>query len=182
MAGSTGIDRAALERAATELEGLITDATVTNFENLKGFILEAGRDGFDAAQWLEHVVIDRRHGMIEHVRNLKFVFDGLAKTLRHISETNGKQDTAAANGMAITALNGWISQSKAHAIPPAAPAGSGRKANYNSGDTANPEGAFALYDIDAADRNPNGPVKITVPLPGDSRLPPGAHTWVDEYG
>jgi len=180
----TCIDAGAMERAATDLEGLITDATLKDFDNLKSFVLEAGPDGFDAAKWLEHVVIDRRHGMIEHVKTLKFVFDGLAKTLRNISKTISTTDTNAAgdlNGQAITELNGWITNSRGHSIPPAAPTGSGRQKNYNSGDNQNPEGAFTSYDVDAAYAHPDDEVKLTVPLPGDKgHLPAGA--IFDEYG
>ena len=185
MSTSTGIDKAALEKAATDLEGLVPDETMKEFEKLKDIQLEAGDPAFDAAQWLEHVLIDRRHGMIEHVKNLQFVFGNLATTLRSISSIVGEKDedgAKALDGQATEKINEWITQSLNHELPPAAPTGSGRKSDYNSKDKGNPEGAFALFDIDGADKKPKEPVVINVPLPSDKGKLPSADKLLDEYG
>jgi hypothetical protein len=152
MADSTGIDRTTIDKAVTDLKALIPDSMITDFDAVDKLLYEAGPAGMDAATWLEDVVMDRRHGMLEHTKQLKFIFNGLGDALTAVANTLQNQDTTSAGNLesgALTSLNNWVTSVQNYKLPPAIPADHhiNGKTTYETGDTATPESNYTSFDI-----------------------------------
>ncbi|MEV4629541.1 hypothetical protein AB0J90_25080 [Micromonospora sp. NPDC049523] len=165
---STEIDLAALRDAAKQIEGLITDSSMTIFETAADTsTLEAGK--LDAAQWLEAVVADRGAGLRQHALDLQASFVALGERLRSIADTFEQQDQANADslqGKAIDEIEAWTGSVGALTIPPAE-----GEETYDSGDNTNRDGARLGFEVDPmtgeAKKAEDGTVSVTLPAPED---------------
>jgi hypothetical protein len=187
VAEKTGIDGEIFKAAINEIADLVTADMLTNFQRLTKFNLQAGHPDFDAAQWLEDRLVDRRHGLIAHVENMDSVFQSLAKTLKTVAETISEQDSANGNSVengAVVAINEWVTEVKDYDLDPAIGGGHTltNKKNYdnpdhNKGDR-DPYTGYKIGPDGKAITNENGEVVTAVPKPEDVSVP----GLVDEYG
>jgi hypothetical protein len=166
VANESGIDNGAMKRAVQTLRELVPDDLLGQFEKLNEHELNAGPDSFDAARWLEELLVDRRHGMIEGAKFVKVVVDGLADALEkvmNIFEQTDEEGALSIEDQRLTELNGWIDRALGADIPPAAPGNHylfGRT-DYNSGDTGELP-SYLGWDIhpDGYGGDPDGVVHI----------------------
>jgi hypothetical protein len=145
------MDPAIITKAVTDLKNIVNPDMLTRFKKLADIEHYAGEVDFMAAQWLEDVVIDRCHGLYEHVKVLQKVFDGLATALDKIKTSISGKDFDAANSLAITEINNWISGATSLTIPPALGKDHyllNHPNGYTTTDTAG-NVVYNLYDIDA---------------------------------
>lgn len=165
---STQIDLAALRDAAKQIEGLITDSSMTIFETAADTsALEAGK--LDAAQWLEAVVADRGAGLHQHALDLQASFEALGERLRTIADIFEQQDQANADslqGKAVDEIETWTGSVGSLTIPPAE-----GEETYDSGDNTNRDGARLGFEVDQmtgeATKAEDGTVSVTLPAPED---------------
>ena len=169
MAKSTSASTSAAEKLGARLRNLVTDATITKYEGLKSLKLEAGPPGMDAAVWLEDLVLDRRAGLVAHMKHLRLVFTGLASAVEDAAAALTGEDKDGAG--AIDAINSWIDKVNDATIP-----SSTSKKTYNSDDGGgNPQ---LLWET-GADGSHIGD-SITIHMPKDGAGLPYQHGF-DEY-
>ncbi|WP_410813462.1 hypothetical protein [Micromonospora sp. 067-2] len=165
---STEIDLAALRDAAKQIEGLMTDSSMTIFETAADTsTLEAGK--LDAAQWIEAMVADRGAGLRQHALDLQASFEALGARLRTIADIFEQQDQANADslqGKAVDEIAAWTGSVGGLTIPPAE-----GEETYDTGDNANRDGARLGFEVDPmtgeAKKAEDGTVSVTLPAPED---------------
>lgn len=168
MASQTHVG-AGLPDLVTRLHGLITADMMADFNRLNTFVLQAGPEGFDAAQWLEDVVSDRRAGLIAHATLLQATFGSLADAIGDAAKAIAGADGDAAAG--LDAIRAWLASSDPTLLPPVVHAyGSGRT-SYDSGDTGgDPQ---LLYGVTAGGDHvvKDGGVAIDLPKKAGASAP-----------
>jgi hypothetical protein len=173
---STYANSSGLESAITRLRDLITDDTIGKFRALGDFGLNAGPPEIDAAQWLEGIITDRKHGIMEHVIYLQKVFGSLADLLENVglalTDTDSYGASTLNKGGADAAINEWITFVNGLDLPPAVPDDhllSG-KDDYGTGDTGGSKAEFT-FDYDST-YDPNyGANGVTINIPTREGLP-----------
>lgn len=141
MTSTTSIDPDKMRTAADGLEKLFGEPSMTIFIKAQKLVLDAGQ--FDAAKWLEDLVLDRRKGIYQHALDMRFACEQLAIRLRHIATAFENQDRSGGGGIhgfekvAAEEINGWVTSVNDFAIPAAkseqADGGDGYDSHDNSG-------------------------------------------------
>jgi hypothetical protein len=140
MATTTSISTAEAAEIARRLRALIPSDTISKVSKITTLEFEAGPPSMDAAEWLEAIVGDRRQAVVEHLKYLSQLFEGLAAAIERVASL--LTGTDAGNAKALDPLNTWIDAVNAAKTPPLP---SGGKTTYDSGDTGgNPQLAWQI--------------------------------------
>ena len=172
MPTTTTISVSEADDFARRLRALVTPETITKISKLTTLELEGGPPGMDAAEWLEAIVGDRRTAVVEHLKYMDVVFEGLATAIQRVAQVLTGVDADSAQ--AVGALNTWIDT--VNGVKP--PTLTNTKSTYDTGDTGgDPQ---TLWGIGKTGAHSGKDDEIVINLP-DSRDGLPNQKLFDEY-